>query len=58
MVIAPYMGDTAFLYQTNRRGWPIGGEIDKKIKAGATYYATTTRDAEFNELKSKYKELY
>jgi hypothetical protein len=54
MVIAPYQGDTAFLYQTNRRGWPIGGEIDVKIKAGADYYVTTTRDQEFNELKSKY----
>jgi hypothetical protein len=57
LVIAPYQGDTAFLYQTNRRGWPIGGEIDKKIKAGATYYVTTTRDQEFNELKSKYKVI-
>jgi hypothetical protein len=57
LVIAPYQGDTAFLYQTNRRGWPIGGEIDKKIKAGAAYYVTTTRDQEFNELKSKYKVI-
>lgn len=54
LVIAPYQGDTAFLYQTNRRGWPIGGEIDVKIKAGADYYVTTSRDQEFNELKSKY----
>jgi len=54
MVIAPYQGDTAFLYQTNRRGWPIGGDIDYKIKAGADYYVTTTRDQEFNELKSSY----
>ena len=54
VVIAPYMGDTAFLYQTNRRGWPIGGAIEDKIKSGATHYVTTTRDAEFNELKLKY----
>lgn len=54
LVIAPYQGDTAFLYQTNRRGWPIGGEIDVKIGAGADYYVTTTRDGEFNELKTKY----
>jgi hypothetical protein len=54
MVIAPYMGDTAFLYQTNRRGWPIGGEIDYKIKSGADYYVTTSRDQEWNELKLKY----
>ena len=54
LVIAPYQGDTAFLYQTNRRGWPIGGEIDLKIKSGADYYVTTTRDKEFNDLKSVY----
>ena len=53
-IIAPYQGDTAFLYQTNRRGWPIGGEIDKKILSGATYYVTTTRDQEYNELKAQY----
>ena len=54
LVIAPYQGDTAFLFQTNRRGWPIGGEIDKKISLGASYYVTTTRDQEWNELKLKY----
>lgn len=54
LIIAPYQGDTAFLFQTNRRGWPIGGQIEDKIKAGAGYYVTTTRDAEFNELKTKY----
>lgn len=54
LIIAPYQGDTAFLFQTNRRGWPIGGDIDKKIKSGASYYVTTTRDTEYNELKAKY----
>jgi len=54
LVIAPYMGDTAFLFQTNRRGWPIGGAIEEKIKAGANYYVTTTKDQEFQELKTKY----
>lgn len=53
-VIAPYMGDTAFLFQTNRSGWPIGGEIDLKIKSGASYYVTTTRDDEYQELKKKH----
>lgn len=57
LVIAPYQGDTAFLYQTNRRGWPIGGQIEAKIKAGADYYVTTTRDSEFNELKAVYPVL-
>lgn len=54
LVVAPYMGDTAFLFQTNRRGWPIGENIDLKIKAGASYYVTTTRDKEYNDLLAKY----
>ncbi len=37
-VIAPYAGDTAFLYQTNRQGWPVGIEVRKFIKLGATHY--------------------
>ena len=37
-VIAPYGGDTTFLYQTNRQGWPQGFEIEDKIKKGASYY--------------------
>lgn len=54
LVIAPAMGDTMFLYQTNRRGWPIGFDIDQKISAGATHYVTTSKDDEANELKEKY----
>ena len=54
LVIAPYQGDTAFLFQTKRRGWPIGGDIEDKIKKGADYYITTTRDTEYNLLKTKY----
>ena len=29
LVIAPYNGDTAFLYQTNRIGWPV---VDRPIE--------------------------
>lgn len=54
-VIAPYGGDTAFLYQTNRQGWPIGFEIEKKIKMGATHYVTVNFDDEVKELERKYK---
>ncbi len=54
IVIAPAMGDTQFLYQTNRRGWPIGFEIETKIKHGATHYVTTSLDQEAKELKEKY----
>lgn len=59
-VIAPYGGDTTFLYQINRQGWPIGFEIDKKIAEGAAYYVTispTDNDAETKALTQKYKVL-
>lgn len=54
LIIAPYMGDTAFLYQTNRRGWPIGFNIEDRIKAGATYYVSVNNDDETRELIQKY----
>lgn len=54
LVIAPYMGDTAFLYQTNRRGWPIGYEIEDKISMGAQFYVSTAYDDEARALESKY----
>lgn len=44
-VVAPYDGDTAFLYQTNRKGWPImEGTIDDLIKKGADYYVSVRLD--------------
>lgn len=60
IVIAPYNGDTTFLYQTNRRGWPIGFDIDKKIALSATHYVTvspTDKDLETKELAEKYTVL-
>ena len=55
LVIAPqYGGDTAYLFQINRRGWPIGFDIDKKIAQGATHYVTTSFDDEARELAEKY----
>lgn len=54
-VIAPYGGDTAYLYQINRQGWPIGFEIDDKIKKGATYYISIDpKDPEPMMLMEKY----
>lgn len=39
LLLAPYNGDTAFLYQTNRWGWPvIEDSVDNLIKKGADYY--------------------
>jgi hypothetical protein len=46
-VIAPYGGDTAFLYQTNRAGWPLlynTNDIAPQIKLGATHYVSVEFD--------------
>ncbi|MDR0463350.1 MAG: hypothetical protein LBG64_03990 [Pseudomonadales bacterium] len=56
-VIAPHMGDTAFLFQTRRFGWPIGFDIDDKIKAGATHYVTVNMDDEANKLREKFETI-
>ena len=41
LILAPYNGDTAFLYQTKRWGWPvIEDSIDNLIKKGADYYVS------------------
>jgi hypothetical protein len=45
LVIAPYNGDTAFLYQTKHRGWPIvEGTIEEMIDKGADYYISVNFD--------------
>ena len=53
-VVAPYGGDTAFLYQTNRRGWPIGIQIERFIKDGATHYVNINFDPETDWLMETY----
>lgn len=56
IVLASYMGDTAFLYQTNRRGFTVlNGPIkDMKDLWGVSYYVSTTFDDEANALMAKY----
>ena len=56
-VIAPYGGDTAFLYQINRKGWPVLTEsIDGLIKKGATNYVTVDpNDFTPDNVLAKYK---
>lgn len=56
-VIAPALGDTVFLFQTNRTGWPIGFEIDDKIAKGAEYYIGTSFDDEVNQLMRQYQTV-
>lgn len=58
IVITPYQGDPAFLYQTNRYGWPDSGDINDKIKKGADYYITTSRDHNYNSLIKTFPILY
>ena len=41
LIVAPYNGDTAFLYATNRSGWPaVDNSISNIIKEGASYYVS------------------
>ena len=53
-IIAPYGGDTAFLYQTNRRGWPIGVEIEKMASLGAQYYVNINFGPETDWIEKNY----
>lgn len=47
IVVAPYNGDTAFLYQTNRPGWPVTAFPLKELVSGygVTSYISTAKDA-------------
>ena len=53
LVIAAYNSDPAFLYQTNRYGWPDGVEIEAKVKQGATYYVSVNFDNVSEYLEEK-----
>lgn len=59
LVIAPYNGDTAFLYQTRRRGWPImTAPIDEMIsRLGATHYVSVNFDKKTEEIMERYKVM-
>lgn len=56
LVIAPYNGSTAFLYQTGRKGWPVVDEgIDGMIEKGAGYFVS----ADPNSMDSvNFKKIY
>lgn len=41
LVVAPYNGDTAFLYHTKRFGWPaVDNSIENIVAQGADYYVS------------------
>lgn len=58
-VIAPYGGDTAFLYQTKRKGWPVvEAPLEEMQKWGAEYLVSVEiEDEGILGLKEKYKVL-
>jgi len=56
IVIANYNGDTAFLYQTKRRGWPVVElPINELIEEGAQYYVSVNFDTQTNEFMTRFK---
>lgn len=59
LVIAPYNGDTAFLYQTGRIGWPhVTLPIEEMIsKLGSEYYVSVNFDKQTLEVMGSYKVL-
>jgi uncharacterized membrane protein len=56
LVIAPYNGDTAFLYQTKRKGWPfVDRPIPELIVNGASYWVSVNySDPQTKEVMEKY----
>lgn len=44
LVVAAYDSDPAFLYQTNRHGWPDGVNLEEKVRDGADYYVSVNFD--------------
>lgn len=59
LVIAPYNGDTAFLYQTKRSGWPVVEEsFATLIKKGAKYFVSVNfADPDVAYLTERYKTV-
>lgn len=59
LVIADaFGGDTNFLFQTNRTGWPDGDNLNEKIAQGAQFYLTTNFDDRFQEISQTYSIIY
>lgn len=55
-VIAPYQGDTAFLYQTNRQGWPlVTRDLEDMKGLGATHYVSVNYDELTKKLETEYE---
>lgn len=60
-IIAPYTGDTAFLYQTNRSGWPVEiYDFDQIIQSSSDpiYLISVNFDTYTNAMISKFNTIY
>ncbi len=59
LIVAPYNGDTAFLYQTKRWGWPaVEDSIDNIIARGASYYVSVDLgSADTKMVESRFKTI-
>jgi len=62
LVIAPYNGDTAFLYQTKHSGWPTEihelNELKLKYPQNPLYLVSVNFDQYTNNMTEKFKTLY
>ncbi len=55
LFVAPYNGDTAFLYQTKRWGWPVVDRpLPEIIQKGADFYVSVNFDSQTNEFMQKF----
>lgn len=59
LIVAPYNGDTAFLYATNRSGWPaVDNSIDNIINEGASYYVSVNLgDTDTKNFSARFKTI-
>lgn len=59
VVLAPYNGDTAFLYHTNRSGWPVTALPIPQLVSdfGVTNYISTSHDDKTNWVMRHFKVL-
>lgn len=59
VVVAPYNGDTAFLYQINRSGWPVVPTSIKDLIAdyGVGYFISTSKDDKTNWVLRHFQTL-
>ena len=59
VVLAPYQGDSAFLYQINRNGFTLIRNSVEEMRRddGVNYYVSTSKDTKTAWLMQKYKVL-